>query len=104
MSTGYSFLDEFYKRAQTTYENEKELRLREICEERHWDYDPLRIVCVVRNRKAELYYYQTDIGTLEPLVALSPIDISFSESPTDFSMKMKYEQRELHQDIFKPLK
>ena len=99
-----NFLDEFYKRARNTYVREMESRLREICELYEREYIPERIVMVSGPEKEELYYYQTDTGSLEPLVALAPLEVSFNESSTGSSMEMKYAQQVLHPDIFKPVR
>lgn len=97
-----NFFDEFYKNASAQFEREKELMLQRHCEDKGWAYERHRIVCVIREDNKQLYYYSNDEGVLHPLVALAPLDVSWHDSPTDFSVKVMCRQRELHTDIFKP--
>lgn len=66
-----------------------------------YEYHPERIVCVVDSAKNELYYYQTDYGGLQPIIALTPMEVSNRDA--DNSIIVTLGCRELHMDIFKPI-
>lgn len=90
------------------FSNEIHLRrdvfLKQKCGELGMEYMPERIIEMGRSvDQSELYYYQTDTGTLMPLVALSKVTVSHNEGDfTSNVITVRAEFKELDMSIFLP--
>lgn len=70
------------------------------CIEYGFDYHQERVTCVIDSDNNELYYYQTDSGNLQPIIAITPMEVSNSD--TNHGIIVTIDCQELHMDIFKP--
>lgn len=77
-------------------------KVQDRCSDLGYNYSPERIVTIVTDRRDTLHYYRTDTGSLQPLIAFSEMEVSFSEDNVIEGAKVTLSCNELHPDIFKP--
>ena len=99
-----SMTDYIDEQAIKGYEEKINEGLRARCEIKGWTYFPERIRLITDLNRNRLYYYQTDTGSMEPLMTLSPMQVSLGGTPIYEGIRLTMESRELHPDVFKPAK
>jgi|GEM_PF-4466342 len=89
------------QQAVGAYNNKIEEAIKRRCEEYGYAYSPNRIVSIMDRCRNDLYYYKTDTGRLEPLIAISAMEMKWTDGEDKVTVTM--ESRELPPDIFRPL-
>jgi hypothetical protein len=95
-----SFIDSWQDQCVQRYQDQINEAIRKKCEDIGHDYRPERIILINDQIGNNLYYYQTDTGSLEPLFAHAQMNMKWNDDGNKLTVTL--ESMELHPDIFKP--